>query len=87
MEGETAADRIKARHVRANVKKGAVVKQRDGTTALAESVTGAARTSKAVRRVAEAMTTLDSTKVRIFYSVETGVKPAYCCRRRQQSPK
>lgn len=62
MEGETAADRIKARHSRANFKKGAVVKQRDGTTVLADSL-GAARTSKAVVRVADAMATLDSTKV------------------------
>ena len=63
MDGaETATDRIKARHVRAILKKGAVVKQRDGTTVLSESL-GAARSSKAVQRVADAMVALDSTKV------------------------
>ena len=62
MDGESAADRIKARHARATLKKGAVVKQRDGTTVLSESM-GAARASKAVLRVADAMATLDAAKV------------------------
>ena len=64
MEGaESASERIKARHSRANVKKGSVVKQRDGTTILSESL-GTTRASKALQRVADAMATLDSTKVR-----------------------
>jgi hypothetical protein len=68
MEAETAGDRIRGRHARAAIKKGAIVKVHvDSSKSNGTGVPSAGHTTKAVQRVADAMAALDTTKVSISW--------------------